>query len=110
MTNFEWILETISKLTLGDFVVIVDHVIGKKEPGDPVEKALSQYLSQQSWGIRLLESIDKKLTRKLHSIKDIRNKCAHPGWTPNRDNIEKMLETVVTGEQAFFRYFVGAFV
>ncbi|EDN68187.1 hypothetical protein BGP_1156 [Beggiatoa sp. PS] len=99
-----------NKLTLGEFVVIIDHVIGHKKARNSVEAALLEYLSQQPWGVRLLQSIDKTLTRKLQGIKGMRNKCAHPNETPTRDDIEKMLRLVVTGEQAFFRYFVGAFM
>jgi len=116
--NMSDFIENKRKLTLGRMVVIIKHIIVPQKPEQEesqdhlLEIAFSQYLSQQPWGIRLLESIDKKRIKGLHKITDIRNKCAHPDpeETPNRDKIEKMLESVVTGEQAFFRYFVGAFV
>jgi len=91
-----------SQLTLGNMVWRMAHITDKI---DPITVALSEYLSQQPWGIRLLELIGR-----LRGITDRRNDCAHPDKTPTHDDIEKMLRLVVTDERAFFRYFVGAFV
>jgi tetratricopeptide (TPR) repeat protein len=92
------------QLTLGSMIWRMAHITDKT---DPITIALSEYLSQQPWGIRLLE---KKLIGRLRGITEIRNKCAHPNETPTRDEIEKMRKLVVADERAFFRYFVGAFV
>jgi tetratricopeptide (TPR) repeat protein len=116
--NISDFVEKKRELTLGRMVEIIKHITVPQKPQQEesqdhlLEIAFSQYLSQQPWGIRLLESIDKKRIKGLHKITGIRNRCAHPDpeQTPNRDSIEKMLESVVTGEEAFFRYFVGAFV
>jgi len=116
--NLSEFVEEKSKLTLGRMVEIIIHVIVLQKPRQKsddysIEVAFSQYLPQQPWGILLLDSnrdIHKRLKSGLYQTKNTRNDCAHPDKTPTRDNIEKMLENVVTGEQAFFRYFVGAFV
>ncbi|MCK5524452.1 MAG: tetratricopeptide repeat protein [Thiomargarita sp.] len=118
--SFSDFFEKKRDLTLGSMVGIIEQVIVKQKPRDrdhpensPLETAFSQYLSQQPWGIYLLESSRekrKKLKSGLYHTRNIRNDCAHPNKNPSRQEIEKMLENVVTGEQAFFRYFVGAFV
>jgi tetratricopeptide (TPR) repeat protein len=111
--SFSDFFEKKRELTLGSMVGIIEHVIVKQKPRYPLETAFSQYLFQQPWGISLLESSRekrKKLKSGLYQTRNIRNDCAHPNKTPSRQEIEKMLKNVVTGEQAFMRVFVGAFV
>ncbi len=111
--SFSDFFEKKRELTLGSMVGIIEQVIVKQKPRYPLETAFSQYLSQQPWGNYLLESssnIRKKLKSGLYHTRNIRNDCAHPNEPPSRQEIEKMLKNVVTGEQAFMRVFVGAFV